>query len=369
MIDIADGRLRRYLREEQIVKRIQKIKRPTIRDVSKVAGVSLGTASRVINRSGPVSDKAVLAVNAAIKKLDYNPNSVAQSLRRKRTNVVGCLIPDIANPVFSILTKALEKKFKEHGYILLIASSDMNLATELQILDLFRQRKVDGVIVSLSDENAPELKHALDQIEVPIVALDRVLPVDADAVLYDHSTAMSATVNYLFQLGHERIALITGTDQITPTRERIAGYKNAYSDAGLAVDPKLIRAIGITAEHGFEQASALLSLRNPPTAIVAGANQILVGVLRAINRAQLRIPRDISVVSCDDTPVAELMTPAITVVRRDIPEWGHLSADMLMARIMQDDDTPDDEITPARTLRMSCELLVRGSCATPPLKQ
>lgn len=346
-----------------------KNKRPTIRDVSEAAGVSLGTASRVINRSGPVSEKAVQSVNAAIKKLDYNPNSVAQSLRRKRTNVVGCLIPDIANPVFSVLTKALEKKLKEHGYILLIASSDMDLEAELQILELFRQRKVDGMIVSLSDETAPTLKQALEQIEVPIVALDRVLPVEADAVLYDHATAMSATVNYLFQLGHERISLITGNEQITPTRERIVGYKKAHADAGLPVHPKLIRASGIAAEHGFEEASALLSLPNPPTAIVAGANQILVGVLRAINRAQLRIPRDISVVSCDDTPVAELMSPPVTVVRRDISEWGRLTADMLMARLKQrSNDDSEEEPAPARTLRMSCELLVRGSCATSPLK-
>lgn len=347
---------------------LKKIKRPTIRDVSEAAGVSLGTTSRVINRSGPVSEKAVQAVNAAVKKLNYNPNSVAQSLRLKRTNVVGCLIPDIANPVFSILAKALEKQLKKHGFILLLASSDMNLETELQILELFRQRKVDGIIVSISDESAPELKHALEQIEVPIVALDRSLPVEADAVLYDHSTAICSTVNYLFQLGHQRVAMITGNEQITPTRERIAGYKKAFIDSGLKVDPKLIRASGITAEHGFAEASALLALPNPPTAIVAGANQILVGVLRAINRAQLRIPSDISVVCCDDTPLSELMVPPVTVVRRDIPEWGRLTADMLMARLRHVGEKSDKDVEPARTLRMSCELLVRGSCATSPLR-
>lgn len=340
----------------------EKSKRPTIRDVSEAAGVSLGTASRVINRSGPVSEKAVKAVHEAIKKLDYNPNVVAQSLRRKRTNVIGCLIPDIANPVFSSLTKALEKSLHSQGYILLIASSDMKLQTELEILELFRQRKVDGMIISLSDENAPEMKEALERFEVPIVALDRTLPVEADAILYDHSKAIAATVTYLYQLGHERIALLTGNDRIAPTRERIEGYKNAFLKHGLKVDEKLIRTGGITAEHGFEETSALLASRNPPTAIIAGANQILVGILRALNRTELKIPQDISVVSCDDTPISELMTPPVTVVHRDIAEWGRLTADLMMDRLAPD----AEEIETRRTLRMSCELLVRESCAPPP---
>lgn len=335
-------------------------KKPTIRDVAMAAGVSVGTASRVINKSGPVSERATRAVKEAIAQLDYNPDSVAQSLRSKRTHVIGCMIPDIANPVFSTLMKAVERSLQEKGYITLIASSDLSLDRELEIINLFRQRKVDGVMISLSDETHPKIRDALSRFKAPMIALDRQLPVAADAIIYEHADAMRQTVKYLYHLGHRRIALITGTEKITPTRERISGYRKAHEDQGIEIDPDLVRTGGISARHGLEETTALLAMDNPPTAIVAGANQTLVGVLRAVRRAGLSIPQDMSIVSCDDTPLAELMRPPVTVVRRDIAEWGRLAAEVLLNRL---DAGEEGEGAPPAVLRMSCELLLRESCA------
>ena len=334
-------------------------KSPTILDVAEAAGVAVGTVSRVINRNGPVSAKAIHAVNAAIKQLNYQPDAAAQSLRSRNSKVIGCLIPDIANPAFAVLTKAAEQVFRSAGYNLFIASSDSVKSRELEILDVFRQRRVDGVLVSVIDERNGLVSDALSAMGVPIVALDRELTVDADSICYTHADGMAAAVEYLFELGHRRIALITGNNQILPTRERIRGYKHAFKHAGVPVDRELIRTGIISEQHGANEGNALLALASPPTAIIAGANQILVGVLRALKHNRRKVKQDVSVISCDDTPVAELTSPAITVIRRDMAEWGEIGAELLLDRLNE----PKRKAATSRKLVLPCELVLRGSCA------
>lgn len=331
----------------------------TILDVSKRAGVSVGTVSRVLNSTGPVSTRAVQAVNRAIEELEYIPDFAAQSLRNRSSKVIGLLVPDIANAAFSTIANAAEKMLREAGYLLMIANSDALREREIEILKLFRQRRVEGMLVSLVDEQDPEVMAALKQLDVPVCALDRDLALAADGVHYEHAKGMRLAVEYLFGLGHRRIALITGTNAIAPTRERIEGYRGAYEKVGIPVDERLIRSGSISEKHGYVEASVLLSMPEPPTAYIAGANQILVGVLRSFRGRDIRFPEDVSLISCDDTPVSELANPPITVIKRDMMEWGATATELLLSRLA----ARDGEARENRHLTLPCELVVRESCA------
>ena len=337
--------------------------RATIIDVSRRAKVSVGTVSRVLNNKGPVSERAIRAVNQAIRELDYRPNTVAQSLRRNQTRVIGCLVPDIVNPVFSKLVKGAEEALLAAGYIILVATSGSRTDKELEILKLFEERQVDGLMLSIVDERNEGVAKALRQADVPIVSLDRDLPVPCDAVRYAHAESMVAAINHLFGLGHNRIALITGGYEISVTRERIAGYRQAFRQAGRPVDEDLIRTGSVDERHGYEQGIALLSRSDPPTALIAGANQLLVGVMRAMREIGLAMGPDVSVISCDDTILSELATPAVTVISRDIDEYGRTAAELLLARLLLETraDQESANRAPYRTT-LPWQFIIRDSC-------
>jgi LacI family transcriptional regulator len=332
----------------------------TIKDVAKLADCSLGTVSRVVNGSPSVSEKTQIRVRKAMEQLNYKPNAVARSMRTQKTQAVGFIVNEISNPLFSHIATAAEELLMDRQQLLVLGNTSNDPARELELIRSLDGRQVDGFIIAVSDEKNKDVFNALSHLSVPVVLLDRELDKPFDAVLSDHATGIETAVSYLVELGHRSIALITGGDQTRPGRERLIGYKKACSKHGIPYSKTLVRTGFMSAQFGYEEACNLFSGEDRPTAIIAGGNQILVGVMRAIKLFKLSVPEDISLIACDETELSELADPAITVISRDLKELGRTAAQML-ARRLGEQDGP----AATRKIVLPTELIVRSSCSRP----
>jgi LacI family transcriptional regulator len=332
-------------------------RRPTIRDVAKISRTSVGTVSRVLNNNSAVRANAQRRVREAVERLGYKPNAIARSMRTKATHAIGFIVPDICNPIFATIMRSAEEILIEAGYFIMLANTDLNPAREVAIIEVFAQRRIDALIMAVSSENNPALIKATGMLETPVVLLNRELSKNFDAVLIDDFNGVRQATEYLIQLGHKRIGLITAGEEINPGRQRVAGFRKALSDSAIHIDDSLIRA-GTFEIDGYREAFALLDSKKPPTAIISG-NQVLVGVLRALKQMERRIPEDLSLIACDDTFLAELASPSLTVLDRSLAETGRMAARLVLQHLHSTAPLdPQRIVLPTRLIR-------RNSCGPP----
>jgi LacI family transcriptional regulator, galactose operon repressor len=332
----------------------------TIREVAQKAEVSIGTVSRVINGHSNVAQNISQRVEAAIIELGYEPNALAQSMRRGATRTIGVMIRDIALPTFPSFVSSAQETLLEAGYALMLMCSEDRPERELNLLNVCSQRRVDGLIMTTCSENNKELKKARVELGLPLIMLDRDVEEEgADSLLLAHAESMRTAVSYLIGLGHSRVGLVTGDKSVYPARDRILGYQQAYQNGGMDFDAELVRSQGFASDSAFLETSALLGSTAPPTAIIAGGIATLTGVLRAIQVRGLRIPEDISVIGGADSDLAQLVAPAITVIRWNYAELGRIGAQLLLDRI--------DSMEPPKPKRIifPTEFIIRSSCASP----
>jgi LacI family transcriptional regulator len=331
---------------------------PTIRDVARHANVAIGTVSRVLNGHKSVSEDVRRRVLKAIKKLNYEPDRVAQSMRLGTTRTVACATREISIPGYGAIVNAAEEVLRSRGYTLLLAITDERKERELELLRIFQQRRVDAIIMTTSSEEDAELSKRIKQLDIPVVLLDREIPQELDAVTIDHRRGVCAATEYLLGLGHTRIVLLTGNPTMRPARERIAGFKEALGHIGK--HQGVVRTGGFSAEFGFREASSLLSAPTRPTAIIAGGMAMLSGVLQAVRARGLIIPDDISVIAGADSDLAALTTPSITAVRWSGTDEGRMAVQLLLNRL------GGNRAAAAQRVMLSTELITRESCAPPP---
>lgn len=330
---------------------------PTMKEVAAHAGVALSSVSRVLNEHPDVSTAMRDRVLSAIDELGYEPNLVASSLRSGSTATVGFVVSNISNPLFADLVMGASRRLQEAGYSVLLTNSEGRPDRDESMLRLLRWRRIDGLITSLTDEHQPGTIAELERLEVPIVLLDRQVDEMADTtsiVAADHASGMQAAVEHLLDLGHRRIALISGSLNIRPPKDRLVGYRAAFTGRGIEPPGDLLRFESFSPAFGERMTTELLGLADPPTAIIAGGNLLLTGVLRALNTAGLRAGTDVSVISCDDVALAELHDPPITVIERDTVGMGAAAAELLLERLRDPDAQPRVERVPTR-------LILRGS--------
>jgi LacI family transcriptional regulator len=311
-------------------------KRPTkitIREVARAAGVSVGTVSRVLNGNDTVQSEIRHVVQKAIAKLGYAPNAVAQSMRIRSTHTVGCMIREINIPQLAGFVRAAHDVLDEAGYSLLISNSEGRREREFELLSRFSRRRTDGVMVGPYTPIAGEFEDFLRGLDIPIVVVDRDQPEWADAVMADHAHGTRLATEHLLDLGHRRIALLTGDVSLYPARERLRGFKEAHQSRGLVPDPSLIHAESFLPAAGFRLTSAMLGQSDPPTAVISGGIDMLSGVLRAIRARGASIPEQISVVASGHSELAELYAPAISVIAWDQAEVGRIAAGMVLDRV------------------------------------
>jgi LacI family transcriptional regulator len=337
--------------------------RVSIREVAAAAGVSLGTASRALNDSGPVSQKARRAVREAAQRLAYTPDAIARSMRTRSTGVVALLVSDLSNPLYAAIAGAIETRLQQAGLALLLANTRNEPAREAALIKTFRDRRVDGLVLGPCLAENPGVPDALAAAGMPVVALDRDMGEGVDAVHVDHYGGALAATRHLLNLGHRRIALLTPGSAMRPGRERIAGYRDAFRERGVAVDESLIRAEPSSMDFAFSESLGLLSCAVPPTAFICLGTRILAGALEALRHAGRLVPDDVSVLSIGDTDLARLFTPSITALAWDLAAVGTAAAELMLKQLQ------GGAVAPPRRLVVTTQLVARDSCGAARARQ
>jgi LacI family transcriptional regulator len=326
-----------------------------VKDVAREAGVAVGTVSRVLNGHPTVTPGLRERVERAMADLGYEVDVTAQSMRAGRSRLVACAIRDFDIPRFALFIKEAEAVLREAGYTLLLASTTNRPDVEIDLLGAFRRRRVDGVMMTLSDEQHRDVREALSEAPMPVLLIDRDSIAALDRVMADHREGARLATNHLIGLGHRRIAMLVGDTKAFPSRSRLDGFREAYSAAGIAPDPKLLRDNVLSSEDAYRATASLMSLANPPTALFVAAMDMLGGCLRALRTMSIAVGDGISVVAGSDSDLAELHTPPITAIEWDLAAMGRHAATMLLERMR------GDEIERGRGLTVPTELIIRGS--------
>lgn len=291
--------------------------RRTIKDVAKLAGVSLGSASRALSGATNVSEAMLERVRRAAATLGYRPNHAARSLRSRNTKTIGCMFSDMSNPLYARLFGTLEDRLGREGYMTLISNTANKHDREIRTLQLFIERGLDALILAPSHERDGELNAMLRQLPMPYIVLDREMLTEANTILFDHGKGLAQVVEHLATLGHKRIGLVTANLKSRPGRRRIAAFKAALRAQKLALTPEHFVLPETSMSSAYDEVIAMLSRKNRPTAIVVQGTGILSSTMNAIAQLGLRIPDDISLVSIGHADFIKNHVPAITNLHID----------------------------------------------------
>ncbi|TDE10687.1 LacI family DNA-binding transcriptional regulator [Jiangella asiatica] len=328
-------------------------------DVARLAGTSPALVSYVLN-GGPrgVAPGTRARVLAAVEALDYRPNGVARSLRLNKTMSLGLVVPDTSNPFFAELSRAVEEAAFVHGYTLLIGNAAEDDARQTAYVHTFLQRQVDGLFLAPAHGPAgclPELERA----GKPWVMLDRQMAwaMAAPVVVVDNRGGARAMTEHLLEHGRRRIACVAGPRDVMPATDRVAGWRDALSAAGLAPNRMPLRHVPFGRRSGYLAARQLLADQDIDAVFVASDEQAL-GVLRAVTEAGRRCPDDVAIAAFDGIAAAAYSTPAISTMAQPFGEFGRTAVALMLGRITDPDQ-------PARTQVLPVRLEARGSCGCP----
>src|SRR5215216_3632232 len=322
----------------------------TIREVAESAGVSYATVSHVINNTRVVTQETRQRVEAAMIALNYRPNALARSLRQGKTNTIGLVLPDSANPFFAEISRTIEDEAFKKGYSVFLCNTELDTQRELFYVDVLSKKQVDGIIFVAAGDQADSLDFLLRQ-NMPVVMIDRDLPnVQVDAVLTDHELGGFLATQHLIELGHTRIACIAGPSSITPSAERMTGYRNALEQAGLSYDERLILRGDYHAQSGMDSTHSILKLEPRPTAIFAMNDLMALGALRAAAEAGYSVPKDLAVVGYDDLEIARFTNPPLTTISQPKKEIGAQAVYQLVDRMARKSHPPCRAVLPPQLI-------------------
>ncbi len=335
----------------------------TIRDVARAAGVSVATVSRVFNRPDLVTAALRTRVREAAERLGYLADGAARALASRRSRVIGAIVPTLDNPVFAICIDTLQQRLDQHGFALLVASAGYDAARETREVRLLLERGIDGLMLVGAEH--PEAVWALLRRRGPAVPAVVTWTSDTTAtpvpcIGFDNRAAARRIVEHLLQLEHRRIAMIAGpTAGNDRAAARVAGVREALATAGLRLAPAYLTERPYTVPDGRAATAALMSLAEPPTAIVCGNDHLALGALAGARALGLGVPRDLSITGFDDLDFAAYAEPPLTTVRVPAAEMGQRAADHLVAAATG--------LTPPAGAVLEAPVMLRGSTARPRL--
>jgi LacI family transcriptional regulator len=306
---------------------------PTIYDVAKRAGVSTYTVSSVLNRSAYVSPELTKRVREAVQALDYTINDLARSLQTRRTRTVGMLIPDIANPFYAKVVRGVEEVLKNAGYSLILGSTYNDREEQARYIGVFRSKQIDGLLLFVAPGDDSEIR-AMVEARKAVVFVGRI-PIDlnADSVSADNVKGTQLAVAHLADKGHGRIALVNGQAGLSSSADRVTGWKRALRKAGALAPKDYVQHGDWTAASGRARTLGLLDLPEPPTAIFSANFLMMTGVLKALQERKLRCPKDVEVMSSDDSEWLDVFEPRISTIAQPSYEMGSQAAELLLKRI------------------------------------
>ncbi len=322
------------------------------------------TVSRVINGQPRVSDETRRRVEAAVAELGYVPNGLARGLIRRRTKMIGVVVPDIANPFFTLVVRGAEDVAWRAGYRVILGNTQTDLERERGHLGDMLALQVEGVLIApVSDRSAPRLR-ALGRHQVPCVLVDRsIAGFHGDLVQGDSVAGARVLVEYLIGLGHDRIAMITEPAEVSTSRDRVQGYREALEEAGIEFRPDFVaESSAIHPRLARDAALGLLDLPEPPTAIFALNNIAASGVAEAARERHLAIPADLGLVCFDDIELASRLDPFLTVLAQPAETFGSIGMQLLLDRVA------GRVAERGRTVVRPGELVVRATAGSPTIR-
>jgi LacI family transcriptional regulator len=331
----------------------------TIRDVARRAGVSPMTVSRVINASGTVSRETRARVEEAISALGYVPSRLARGLSAQRTGTLAVIVPDVANPFFTLIVRGAEDVARRAGFRVILCDTRADLTVEREVIEEMIAHRVEGLVVAPVSDRSREPLRRLAAFGIPFVLVDRTVPgIDADAVLGESAAGAQRLVEHLLALGHRRIGMIVESDEVSTARDRRRGYDAALAAAGITADPALVADATVDPSGGFAGMRKLLALDEPPTAVFTVNNLVALGAIEAVRDAGLEVPDDVALVCFDDIEYASRLYPFLTVMEQPAETFGTLSTQLLLERI--EGRAPERK----RVVVLPAEFVVRRSCGT-----
>src|SRR5579862_7140130 len=333
---------------------------PNMKQIADMAGVSLGTVSHVLNDSARVREPLRRRVLEAVEALGYQPSELARGLRRDKTNMFGMVIPDVTNPFFPAVVRGAEDVAFSNGYRLVLCNTDNDHAKELAHLNELRTYLPSGLIVipsSFSDLTVQAERYR--RAGTAVVCMDR-LPKrwNGDSVTVANEQGAYIATKHLVNMGHRRLAAITGPMHLTNAKQRIDGFRRALAEVKLAIAPEYIQETTFDRAGGYTKGRLILKMLPRPTAIFAGNDMIALGVIQAIRELGLRCPDDVSVMGFDDLDFAELISPSLSSVSQSGYQLGATAARILLDRLGGDHGPP-------KHLVLETQLKIRESVAPP----
>ena len=337
------------------------MRRVTLRDVARRAGVDTSTASRALSESASqvLNERTVARVVQAAEDLGYRPNALARGLRTNRTATIGMLVPDLANPLFWPIVQGIEDELVRSGYTLILANTDNDPNREQRATNSLLELQIDGIIIATRrlDHDGTEVIH---EKSIPHLYVVNRPHKDVPFVVTDEKRGVDAVIEHLVGLGHRRIAHIAGPQWLSPGKARHDCYRRAVRRHELELDPKIVAiADAFTLEAGAKACHSLLTAGGDFTAIFAANDLIAVGCLETLKAEGLAVPGDVSLAGFNDMPLVDKLDPALTTVHVPHHEMGVTAARVLLSLIEGSANaTPKVLVAP--------DLIIRSSTAKPP---
>lgn len=321
----------------------------TIRDVAKMANVSVATVSRVLNKSSHVSEKTKRKVENAIKTLNYRPNEVARSLFKGKSKMISLFVPDITNPFFPELARAVEDIANEYGYTFILCNTDNDNDKEVAYLNALLQKSIDGILIVSNTIQTEQVKG----IDVPIISLDRKIDSNIISITANNRKGAQQAVRYLKKIGCKQIAHLAGPQHISSAKDRKLGYIDEVSDESW-FSKELIYTSNYTMEDAYKQAKTMLTTHPDIDGIFVSNDLMAVGVLKAAHFLEINVPKDLSVIGFDGIKLGKTTSPSLTTVKQPIYEIGQKAAKSLIQKI----NDPEAELA---SEVLDVQLIVRES--------
>lgn len=330
-----------------------------IRDVARLAGVSVATVSRALSNPEKVSDESLAKVHAAIAQVGYRPNMLARNFRSARAYAVVVLVPDIANPFYSLFIRALEDRAQQKGYAVLLGDTRGTTEREIEYIRRVETRLADGIV-----QLRPSSEKSQNNIppDIPCVNACGCEYTTGPAIRIDNRAAAKTMVDYLISLGHRRIGVISGLKDNPHAIDRLEGYKEALAEAGIPFEKDLIAEGDFTMWSGLNAAFQFCNMKVRPTAVFSMNDEMAIGAMQTLKNQGIRIPQDMSVTGFDDIAYAKYSDPSLTTISQPAEEMGKMAMDMLLKVI-------EGEPLSQRECVLPTEFIIRKSTGPAPVKK
>jgi DNA-binding LacI/PurR family transcriptional regulator len=331
----------------------------TIQDVARVAGVAASTVSRYLNGQLRVSPATEAKVVAAVSELGYVPNAQARNLARRRSGVIGFVVPEISNPYFGAIADYVVEAVERHGLLVLLCSTRSQVVRQSSYIELLASGTIDGMLYLGSFRSNDRLAAAI-RGGLPVVVVDEPiagLPPVHTVVMDDYAGGYQAT-SYLVALGHRRIAFVSGPAELGSVQERYRGYCDALCKGGIDPAGQVSQSGSFTEQFGMSALPHLLAAVQPPTAAFVASDYIALGVLSAAEQHGIRVPEDLSIVGFDDIRFSQYVRPRLTTIRSPLDQLAQVGVELLFEQLR-------DSGAKARTEVLPVELVIRESAVPP----